>query len=89
MYGTQILQFASFAIYASASVYYADNAVDEKDKTTAQSFMSNSPTIGSVLGGLFGGFVISSYSLNTMLITGIIIALFGSCFAFIKTTKKE
>jgi PPP family 3-phenylpropionic acid transporter len=85
LYITQFLQFASFAIYASASVYYAENAVDENDKTTAQSFMSGSQTIGTVIGGLIGGFVISTYSLNAMLVLGIIIALFGACFSFVKS----
>jgi len=83
LYGTQLVQCASFAIYASASVYYAEEAVKSEDKTTAQSFMSNSQTIGSVIGSLVGGFLISGTNLNVTLIVAAVIAGLGVLCALI------
>ncbi|WP_294427375.1 MFS transporter [uncultured Treponema sp.] len=78
---TQLTQAISFAIYASASVYYAEEAVNSEDKTTAQSFLSGTQTIGSVAGSLAGGILISAAGIEVMLLAGIAITVIGAVFA--------
>lgn len=81
---TQFTQILSFAVYASASVYYAEEAVSPEDKTTAQSFMSNSQTVGSVLGSVVGGILIQNTNLNITLLAGVGIAVVGAILAIRK-----
>ena len=89
LYITQLTQAISFAIYASASVYYAEEAVHSEDKTTAQSFLSGSQTIGSVAGCLAGGILLTSFGINTMLFTGIAITVLGAIFALLAIKVKN
>lgn len=73
----QTVQCVSFAVYASASVYYAEEAVGSDFKTTAQAFMGNSQTIGSVIGCLLGGVLIQMVNLQFALIVGTILVALG------------
>ena len=89
LYITQLTQAISFAIYASASVYYAEEAVQSEDKTTAQSFLSGAQTIGSVAGSLAGGIILSAAGINAMLFTGIAITVLGAIFALLAVNLKN
>lgn len=85
----QSVQCVSFAVYASASVYYAEEAVDSDFKTTAQAFMGNSQTIGSVIGCFVGGVLIQKMSLQFALITGTIIVGVGVLISIPVVFKKK
>lgn len=68
LYLIQFLQLTSWGVYASASVYYANEIIPEKDRSKGQAYMSNALTIGSVIGALVGGRLIDLYDVNAMLV---------------------
>lgn len=68
LYMIQFLQLTSWGVYASASVYYANEIIPEKDRSKGQAYMSNALTIGSVIGALVGGRLIDLYDVNVMLV---------------------
>ncbi|MCQ2771267.1 MAG: MFS transporter, partial [Clostridia bacterium] len=61
LYLCQVLQMVAYAIYAAASVYYADDIMEEQDRVKGQSFMTLSFTAGTVVGSAVGGFVIDQF----------------------------
>lgn len=67
-YLIQLLQFSSWGIYASASVYFAKEIIPDKDQIKAQGYMTNALTIGTVIGTLVGGQLIEKYNVNVMLV---------------------
>ncbi|MDD6579313.1 MAG: MFS transporter, partial [Lachnospiraceae bacterium] len=60
IYITQFTQMLSFALFASASVYYTEDMVDEKDRTTGQALMAGAIVAGNVVGSSIGGFVLDA-----------------------------
>jgi len=79
LYMIQLLQFSSWGIYASASVYYARNSIPEQDLSKAQAYMANTLTIGTVIGSLIGGTLIERYNVNVMLIFQTAMAVLTMC----------
>ena len=77
LYLVQLLQLTSWGIYATASVYFANEIIPERDRTKGQAFMSNALTIGTVIGSLIGGFLIERYQVNVMLVFQCTMALLG------------
>lgn len=58
IYAAQLLQPFSYALYCSASVYFANDCVEAEDSATGQSFLTMSTSVGSVVGSLVGGWLI-------------------------------
>lgn len=67
IYLAQSLQMLSYAIFISASVYYANEKMEASDRVTGQSYMTASISIGAVLGNLAGGFVLDAGGVNALL----------------------
>lgn len=82
LYAAQFLQLLSFSVYASATVFYAEESMQAQDKTKGQAFMSNTMTIGSLIASLLGGFLIQNFGLKTMLATGLGMAVAGTVMIF-------
>lgn len=67
IYLAQSLQMLSYAIFISASVYYANEKMEAIDRVTGQSYMTASISIGAVLGNLAGGFVLDAGGVKALL----------------------
>ena len=82
IYLIQVTQMISFALFASASVFYTSEAIAKKDQTTGQAYMTSMMAAGTVLGSLSGGWILELSGMKAMLSVNVIIALLGVCFAF-------
>lgn len=89
IYFTQVFQMLSFAIFASASVYYTEDMVDEKDRTTGQALMAGAIVAGNVVGSAVGGFVLDAFGVKNMLFVNIILGIIGACIALIAARYSE
>lgn len=89
IYITQLFQIFSFAIFASASVYYTEDMVDEKDRTTGQALMAGAIVAGNVVGSSIGGFVLDAFGVKNMLLVNIILGAAGACIALIAAGYSE
>lgn len=89
IYITQFTQMLSFALFASASVYYTEDMVDEKDRTTGQALMAGAIVAGNVVGSAVGGFVLDAFGVKNMLFVNIILGIIGACIALIAARYSE
>lgn len=76
-YFIQLLQMTSWAIYASASVYFTKEIIPERDQVQAQAYMANALTIATVIGTFVGGQLIEAVNVNAMLVFQTAMALIG------------
>ncbi len=88
LYLTQFTQMFSFAIFASASVYYTSESIKEEDQTTGQAYMGSMMAAGTVIGSLLGGWLLQLAGMGTMLIANVIVSLLGVGFALASTKHK-
>ena len=88
IYMIQIAQMLSFAIFASASVYYTSEAIPKEDQASGQAYMTSMMTVGTVLGSLSGGWMLELSGMTTMLSINVIIAMVGVGFALISVKHK-
>ena len=89
IYLIQIAQMLSFAIFASASVYYTSEAIPKEDQASGQAYMTSMMTVGTVLGSLSGGWILELSGMTTMLSVNVIIAMVGVGFALISVKNKR
>jgi len=89
IYVIQFAQMLSFAIFASASVYYTSEIIAKEDQASGQAYMTSMITVGTVLGSLSGGWMLELNGMNTMLAVNVVIALVGVGFALISIKHKE
>jgi MFS transporter, PPP family, 3-phenylpropionic acid transporter len=88
IYVTQLTQMCSFAIFASASVYYTSERIAKEDQITGQAYMTSMIAAGTVLGSLIGGWVLEFSDMNTMLSVNVIVSIFGVLLAVVSAKKK-
>lgn len=89
LYAVQAFQMIGFAIFVVATVYYANQTVEEADRVKGQAYMTMANTLGIVVASLIGGALIDLYGTNGMMIVGSIIAIIGSIMIFAATTKMK
>ena len=89
IYLIQIAQMLSFAIFASASVYYTSEAIPKEDQASGQAYMTSMMTVGTVLGSLSGGWMLELSGMTTMLLVNVVIAMVGVGFAIISVRNKR
>lgn len=77
IYGAHFLQPFSYALYASASVYFANECMQEEDKITGQSLMTMTMAFGSLVGNLVGGWFIDLSGVKAMLAFSSILSIFS------------
>ncbi len=80
IYAAQMSQIFTFALYASASVYYTDRAVSKEDAVTGQAVMSDVETVGAVIGSFAGGQLLQAGGVPLMLRVSVAIAAAGAVF---------
>lgn len=87
VYAAQLLQFITFALYASASVYYTNETMEESDKVTGQALMSGVATVGSVIGNLIGGWAIELSGIALMLEIMLVFTIIGTILVAVSIKK--
>lgn len=78
IYVGQMFQMLSFAVYANAYVYYAQENVEEKDATRGQAYMAVTCSIGTVVGSLIGGLILEKYPVVVMSTVSLMFAVVGT-----------
>ena len=81
IYLAQLTQMVSFAIFASASVYYTAEMISREDQATGQACMTGMLAAGTVLGSLTGGWVLQYMGLSQMLCLNIAVSVLGVILA--------
>ena len=81
VYLAMCAQMFSYAIFASASVYYTGEVVDEEDTATGQAIMAGVMVAGTVLGSLIGGWALDLFGIKTMLVINVGLGLLGLMIA--------
>lgn len=89
LYFVGITQIISFAIFASASVYYTGEVIHEEDRTTGQSLMTSIIAIGMVLGNFLGGLVLDLLGVRKMLLMNVLIGLIGLVIVLLSQIIKK
>jgi Major Facilitator Superfamily. len=90
-YLTQLLQIGGYGLYIPASVYYANQIMDNKDLIKGQAMVTGAITLGNILASLIGGILLDHFNAQSMLFAGIIVSTAGSIFMLfsIKSAKKK
>ncbi|NLW52373.1 MAG: MFS transporter [Tissierellia bacterium] len=87
IYVAQALQMLSFGLFASASVYCAEEEMDLNDKVKGQSLAAGSITIGSVFGNLSGGFIVNSFGSDANLLFGLGVVILATVIIILAKKK--
>lgn len=81
VYAVQIMQFGAFALYTPASVYFINEALQEKDRGLGQALLGSFTLgLGGALGNVLGGIIVQFSGLNGMLISVAVLSLIGLSF---------
>ena len=87
LYVVQVCQMFGFAIFVVATVYYANQAVEECDRVKGQAYMTMANTLGIVFASVLGGVLIDLYGTNGMMIAGSVITVAGCTMIFAATVR--
>lgn len=88
LYLAQSFQALAFAIYIIASVYYTDAMMAEEDKTRGQAYLTSFQSMGGIIGGAAGGWLISQFSLTFLLGAIVGVSALGAVIFFIGLSKE-
>ena len=89
VYVAQMCQMLSFAVYAPASVYYANQVMDPEDTVKGQAMMTATFTVGAVVGNYLGGKLIEWSGVKAMLLAGIVSTVIGMGVLFVAIPREE
>ena len=89
LYIVQICQLFGFATFVVATVYYANQVVEECDRVKGQAYMTMANTLGIVFASMLGGVLIDIYGTNGMMIVGSVITVVGTVLIFLSTMKNK
>ena len=87
LYFAQLLQMFSYAVFASASVYYANDKMDPADKVSGQGYMTASISIGAVVGNLLGGLVLEFFDTDMLLLVSLALTITGAAVVTLGVQK--
>ena len=87
IYLVQLMQMVTYGLYIPASVYYADQVMDEDHKVQGQALVTVAFTLGSVFGNFLGGVLIDQFRVSVMLMTGVFFTLAGGICFFVGTRQ--
>lgn len=77
-YGVQTLQIFAFAVFAVASVYYADECMAPEDAVKGQAFLAMTSTVGAVFASAIGGWLIDTFGVPVLLGTAVTFSGLGA-----------
>lgn len=87
LYVAQIFQFASYALFIPASIYYVNQIIPQKDLVKGQAFVTGAITLGGVSASLLGGWLLDARGVNSMLTVGSFATAIGMAIAFFAIQK--
>ena len=85
----QVCQLFGFATFVVATVYYANQAVEECDRVKGQAYMTMANTLGIVFASMLGGVLIDLCGTGGMMIVGSVITIIGCIMIFASTAKTK
>ena len=89
LYVVQVCQLFGFATFVVATVYYANQAVEECDRVKGQAYMTMANTLGIVFASMLGGVLIDLCGTGGMMIVGSVITVVGTVLIFLSTMKNK
>ncbi len=89
IYVAQVTQIFAYAIFLPASVYYANEVIDQCDRIKGQSIVTASVTASGIIANLAGGFLLDAIGVHSLLFLGVIISVLGAIVIFISTNNKK
>lgn len=89
VFAQQVLQILSYAIYASAAVYYTDQVMQPEDKVTGQALTSGVATVGAVIGNLCCGWVLDLQGIQAMFLVLFALTVVGTAIVFVASRGKS
>ncbi len=89
LYVLQIFQIISYAMLASASVYYSNEQVEAVDSVKGQGYMTAAMSIGSMAGNLTGGFVYDFAGLRALLFYCLALVSVGAVIMLLSILKSD
>ena len=81
------MQILAYAVFGMASIYFANQAVQPRNRVIAQGLLVGANEAGFMIGGLVGGIVIDNASIQTLLWIGVGVTALGS-FLMISSINK-
>lgn len=88
IYLTQCLQMVSYAVFASASVYYSDDMMEAEDKAKGQGYMTAAVAIGGAIGNAAGGWAVDVGGVHLVVMVGLAFTLSGAILVLLGTRRK-
>ncbi len=85
----QAFQIISYAMLASASVYYSNDQVEAADAVKGQGYMTASMSIGSMAGNLTGGLVYDFAGLKALLFYAVALVAVGAVVMLLSILKSD
>ena len=89
IYTAQLLQFLAYAIFLPASVYYANEAMEERDRIKGQAYLGAIMSASGVIGSVLGGWILDRYDVSSMLLLALILPILGSAILYISLKEKN
>ena len=89
LYFSEVLQFASFALYASAAVYYVEEMVGTHDRSNGQALVGGVSVLGQVAGSLLGGYILQLFGVAVLLWASCLIVAVGTVIIYAAYRRGE
>ncbi len=89
IYAAQAAQLLGYAVFAIASVHYAQWAVGAGEAVRAQSYLASSNAVANLLAMSTGGVLCAALGVQTMLLLAAVIAALGAAGIFVTVRWEE
>ena len=86
---SQIMQIAAYAVFAIASIYFANQAVRPRNRVMAQGLLIGALETGFTIGSLVGGIVLDHADIRTLLWMGVGVSFIGSVLMILSVKRFE
>ena len=86
---SQVMQIAAYAVFAIASIYFANQAVRPRNRVMAQGLLIGSNEAGFMIGGLLGGLILDAASIRELLWLAVAMTVIGSVLMITAVNKFE
>ncbi len=84
-YATMVLQMLSYAALTPATVYFANQVVNEADMNKGQAVFGATATAGGLVASFIGGWMFQFFSVSTALLVGTIASIAGTVLMILGT----
>ncbi|SMO35308.1 MFS transporter [Propioniciclava tarda] len=84
---SQALQLVAFALFLPASVYYVDRLLPRAERARGQAYMTITITLGNVVAGVGGGYLLDAAGVPALLAAGTACAAIGAVGVHLGTRR--